>query len=541
MATAREIVYEYATTTAASDAVGELQRLAARRYLDDLKRSDIVVNWVVVERALQFFKHLSHSKGRHAGEAVTLQPWQVFIVANILGWEWRETHRRRYIESYIEVARKNGKTFLATCLCLYYLVADGEQGAEVDLAANSREQARIAFDYCKSMARQLDESGRALRRRRTDIVYERTNSVLNCFAADDSTLDGFNASFALIDEYHAAKNSRVRDVLNESMGMRENPHICTITTAGFDKHSPCYELHTVCCEVLKGVKQDDTLFAAIFAPDEGDDWTLPATWRKASPNMGVTVYEDYISNHVSKAINAPSQQMSCKTKLLNMWCDTVTVWLPADDVMTASERVEFADGEVLHVGVDLAATGDLTAVSYATERDDGYYFRVDYYLPSARLENGPLAANYQRWHALGLLHVTDGNVTDYDAVTRDLMAVAAKNRIASVNYDAWNATQWALQATAQGLPLVPYSQTIGSFNRPTKELERAVLGGRAHIDINEVTRWCFSNVALKVDHSENCKPSKTAYDNKIDGVIALLMALGGVLQQPTLTPSIFVI
>lgn len=200
-------------------------KLACLRFQEDLNRDDLEFRESVVDRAISFISTMKHFKGKASGKKFILEPWQQFIVANIVGFYWHGTNDRRFTSSYIEVSRKNGKTALAAALCLYFLIADGEDGAEVDLAANSREQAKIAFEFCYEFAKQLDPSGKYLTSHLKGIKFNVNASQLKVFAADASKLDGFNASFGLIDEYHAAKNSKVRDVIKSSMGMRQNPHL----------------------------------------------------------------------------------------------------------------------------------------------------------------------------------------------------------------------------------------------------------------------------------------------------------------------------
>lgn len=464
-------------------------------------------------------------------------------MANILGFYWKGTNTRRFTSSYIEVSRKNGKTALAAALCLYFLIADGEDGAEVDLAANSREQATIAFDFCYNYAKQLDPSGKLLTSRLKGISFNINSSKLKVFAADASKLDGFNASFGLIDEYHAAPNSKVRDVIKSSMTMRENPHLCTITTAGFDKTLPCYQLRTTCVEILNGVKQDDSMFIAIYSLDENDDWTDEETWIKCTPNLDVTVTKKAIAEQVRSAINNPSETVGVQTKTLNMWCDSVEVWIPENYILKATQNIDlksFKD-EITYIGVDLSATSDLTAVSYLIQKDDKYYFYVDYYLPESCLYDNPNSELYKKWKNTKQLHITSGNVTDYDYITNDMLRRNEYLRIIKVGYDKWNATQWAINAQDQGLPLEEYSQSIGNFNRPTKELERIILSGKAVIDNNEITRWCFRNVEIKQDWNDNSKPVKSSRMKKIDGVIAMIQSLGIYLTNPTVANDMIII
>lgn len=261
--------------------------------------------------------------------------------------------------------------------------------------------------------------------------------------------------------------------------MRQNPHLCTITTAGFDKTLPCYKLRTACIEILNGLKDDDSVFIAIYSLDESDEWTKEQNWYKSNPNMDITVTGKYLGEQVKSAINNPSDEVGVKTKNLNMWCDVADVWLPESYIVKASKKVDLKDFTDMpcYVGVDLSATSDLTAVSYLIEKEGTYYFKQHYYLPESALKEKPDRELYKLWKQLGLLTITSGNVTDYDYITNDMMQAAEIVNIQKVGYDKWNATQWAIRATELGLPLEEYPQTIGNFNRPTKELERLILSG----------------------------------------------------------------
>ena len=450
--------YRYAAdVTEGRIQTGENIRLACSRFLNDLKRTDLEFREEVVDRAIAFISTLKHFAGKSSGKNFILEDWQQFIIANIIGFYW-SGGERRFTSSYIEVSRKNGKTALAAALCLYYLIADGEDGAEVDLAANSKEQAKIAFSFCSTFAKQLDPKAKYLRAYRDSILFDVNNSKLKVFAADDSKLDGFNASFGLVDEYHSAKNSRVRDVIKSSMGMRQNPHLCTITTAGFDKTLPCYKLRSTAIEILNGLKEDDSMFIAIYSLDEDDDWTEEKNWLKCTPNLDVTVTQKYIREQVQSAINNPSEEVGVKTKTLNLWCDTAEVWLPENYIIKASGKIDLQQLKDFpcYVGVDLAATSDLTAVSYLVVNDGTYYFWNHYYLPESALKEKADRELYKYWKQQGLLTVTEGNVTDYDYITNDIMKNGEIVSIQKVGYDKYNATQWAISATDLGLPLEEY-------------------------------------------------------------------------------------
>ncbi|MDR1556804.1 MAG: terminase large subunit [Tannerellaceae bacterium] len=527
--------YKYAQNVVGGKVVcGKYIKLAAERFFNLIEDDRYEFREEKVDRVIDFFSILKHFTGRHAGKPFILQPWQQFIIASIYGFYGKASNDRLVKYVYIEIARKNGKTAFAAGLSLYHLIADGEMDAEVDLAANSKEQAKIAFKFCSRFAKGIDPKGKYLFPYRDKVKYDKMLSVLQVFAADDSKLDGFNASMYLIDEYHAAKNTALKDVLQSSQGMRDNPIGVIITTAGFDKLGSCYEYRKVCTEVLQGLKQDDELFAAIYTLDEGDDWTDKKNWIKSNPNLGITVKPQYLETQVKEATNSPSEEVSIKTKNFNLWCDSETVWIPEHYILEASSDVELSALREYpcYAGVDLASTSDLTSVAYMVPTDDKLYFKINYYLPEAALTEKRFRIMYGEWRRQGLITITPGNVTDYDYILNDLMNTDKIIRLEKIGYDTWNSAQFVINATEKSLPMIPVSQSTGNFNRPTKEMERLILSGKAVIDNNLINRHCFRNVVMARDRNGNIKPSKQFEEKKIDGVIAALMALSTYLDAP---------
>lgn len=509
-------------------------RMACERFFALMENDLYEFRPDCVNRVISFIGILRHYTGRHAGKCFELQPWQEFIVASMYGFYVKEDGSRLVKSAYIEMARKNGKSAFAAALCLYHLVADGEMDAEVDLAANSKEQAKISFRMCSTFSKGIDPKAKNLVAYRDKITFEKALSVLKVMAADDSKLDGFNASMYLLDEYHAAKNGRLKDVLQSSQGMRENPMAVIITTAGFDKLGPCYQYRTMCTEVLSGLKQDDSLFVAIYSLDEGDDWKDEKIWIKSNPNLNITVRANYIREQVQKAINSPTEEVGVKTKTINVWCDSGTVWVPEHYILSASRDVNLADYKDMeaYCGIDLSSTSDLTSLAFLIPTEKEMIFKTKYYLPEAALQEKRFKELYGEWRRQGLITITPGNVTDYDYILNDLMEANQLLYISSVGYDSWNATQFVINATDKGLPMVPISQSIGNYNKPTKEMERLLLSGKAVIDNNVINRHCFRNVVIARDRNGNVKPSKQFEEKKIDGVIADLTALSAYLESP---------
>ncbi|MEG1546802.1 MAG: terminase TerL endonuclease subunit [Bacteroides sp.] len=261
-------------------------------------------------------------------------------------------------------------------------------------------------------------------------------------------------------------------------------------------------------------------------------------WEKSNPNLGVTVNLKYIQDQVQKAINSPSEEVGVKTKNINIWCDAETVWIPDDYILNATKDInidDFIDKEC-YVGIDLSSTSDITAVSFMFPTEYKYYFKTIYYLPEAALKEKRFKELYGEWRRQGLITITPGNVVDYDYILNDIMTVYGKTYIVKIAYDSWNATQFAINAETNGLPIEPFSQTIGNFNRATKEMERLLLSGQAVIDNNTINRHCFRNVVMARDRNGNTKPSKQFEEKKIDGVIAMLEALGVYLVSPRYNP-----
>lgn len=513
---------------------GHYIKLAAERFFRLMYDERYEFREDKVEQVCEFISIIHHYTGKHAGKPFILEAWQEWIVASMYGFYLKGTNERLVQSAYIEMARKQGKSAFASALCLYHLIADGEMNAEVYMAANSKDQAKVSFNMASNFSKMLDPGKEFLDPYRDTIKYERTLSFLKVLAADSSKLDGPNASMYLIDEYHAAKNSGVKDVLQSSQGMRENPMAVIITTAGFDRLGVCYQYREMCTEVVSGLKEDDTLFIAIYCLDKEDDWKDEAVWVKSNPNLGVTVQTKYLKTQVRKAINTPSDEVGIKTKNLNIWCDAEKTWIKDDYILSASANVNLEEynGLDCFIGVDLSSTSDLTSFSVMIPSTEKMVWKTFYFLPEAALTEKRFKELYGEWARQGALCITPGNVVDYDFILNKIMEIGQILNIVTIGYDSWNATQFVINCTEKGLPMEPYSQSIGNFNKPTKELERLLLSGVAVIDNNIITRHCFRNVVMARDKNGNTKPSKQYEEKKIDGVIAMIEALGVYLMCP---------
>lgn len=511
---------------------GTYIKQACQRYLDWFDKYDFRPE--KADKVVNFISKLRHFTGKHNGKPFKLLPYQKWIVYNIFGFYYPNSNRRVINYVYIELARKQGKTALAAAICLYMLIADGENGSEVELVANSAKQAKICFDMSSNFIQSIDRKGKHFKRYRDNIKFNETKSVLQVLSSDASGNDGYNSYCFVLDECHEQRDSKLWDVMCSSQGMRENSLGIIITTAGFNKFGFCYGYRNTCLEILSGVKEDDSQFAAIYTLDEGDDWHDPNVWIKSNPSLGHTVFESYLEQQVQKATNNTTLEVGTRTKNFNEWVSNSDIWLHNDLLLRYTQNLKLEDFKGLQcfIGVDLAAVSDMTAVSYMIPKDDKLYFLTKYYLPQSALVDNSNCELYKEWNRKGYLTITDGNVCDYDYILKDILNANKEVFIYKIGYDSYNATQWAIDATTEGLPLEPFSQALWSFNRPTKELERLIKSGKVVIDNNEITRWCFSNVTLKSDHNENIKPVKGSDMQKIDGVIAMIEALGIYLNTP---------
>lgn len=514
-------------------------KLACNRFLSFLEKDEYYFDDAAVQRVINFISLIRHYLGKHNGKPFILQPWQTLIIASIYGFRHKKDDTRVCRNAFILMARKNGKSALCAALSLYHLIADGEAAGEIFFAANSREQAKILLSITSNFAKSLDAKGKTISVYRDLIKFK--NNFIKVVSSDTSKLDGYNLSFAIIDEEHEAKDSKMIDIISSSMGMRTQPLLIEISTAGFNTFGICKEKYNTCKEILNGLKEDDSLQAFIFELDSDDNWDDKTTWIKANPNLDITVTSDFLQSEITKAKNTSSLEVSVKTKNLNQWLSTSNVWIGDIHIINATQKLKIEDfsGLSCYVGIDLSAVSDLTAISYLFDTDGKYYFINKYFLPSSALSDNSNAELYKRWNRQGLLNVTEGNVTDYDYILNDILKTNNITYIDSIYYDTWNATQFAISATEAGLSMQPYSQAIGNFNKPTKEFERLILSDRIVIDDNEITRYCFKNVVIKTDHNDNSKPTKSIRQNKIDGTIAMLQALGGLLQQPQYNNEIF--
>lgn len=516
-------------------------KLSCERQLKDL--SDGVGHFHFdaskASRICVFIEYLRHVKGALAGQRILLEPWQVFILTTVFGWV-DDDGRRRFRHVYVEVPRGNGKSALSSGIALYMLAADGEYGAECYTFATTREQARIVFNAAQGMARLSKDVAKAtgITVQAKTVTVMRTGSVLEPKSSEGSTLDGLNTHLAVIDELHAHKTRDVYDVVSTSMGKRQQPLLWVITTAGFDTSGICYEVRTMVTRILAGQAVDESKFGIIYSIDEGDDWTTEEALRKANPNWGVSVMPAEVLSQQRTAIELPSAANNFKTKHLDVWCSASAAWMNMyawnqcrDTTLSLSDF----DGQPCSIGLDLGAKNDLTAKVRVFPYEDETGRRVyavfpEFYLPQKTVDTAG-NSQYQGWASQGLIHPTEGAMTDLNVIEEDIRDDLGRFDVTTVAYDPWQAIQLATSLSDAGAPMVEFRNTVQNLSEPMKWLEALVLDGRIRHDGNPVMGWMMSNVVARRDQKDNIFPRKERYENKIDGPVALIYALAMLLSD----------
>lgn len=526
-------------------------RLFCERHKRDLRtgrKRGLYFDRDAAQHAIDFFGYLHHSKGRWAGTVVRLEPWQEALIWVLFGWHRRKGKVRRFRTAYIEIARKNGKSLIASAIALYMLVADGEPGSEVYSAATKRDQAKITFDEAARMVKASPflRQHITVHKDRLFLKWD-TASKYEPVGRDSDTMDGLNVHCAIVDELHAHRTSETWDVLETGMGARLQPLMFGISTAGFNQSSFCYDQRRYAMQVLDRVIENDAFFTAIFTLDEGDNEWDERNWVKANPNLGVSVDLDDLRQQATKAREMASALTSFLTKRLNIWTRAAQQWIHPDKWRACGGAFDPATlaGRTCYAGLDLSNTTDITAwvlVFPPTPDDDKWYVLPRFWIPEdamnerSRRDKVP----YDAWCKAGLVEAIPGEVIDYEFIYRQIDKDAQIYDVREVAFDRWGAATIYLWFANRGMTAVQIGQGYVSLSAPSKELEKLVLGRRlAHGD-NPVLTWMMHNTVITTDPGTLIKPNKKQSTEKIDGVVALVMGLArATLHNPEGERSIY--
>lgn len=535
-------------------AAGGLVKAACRRHVQDLKTA-AKRGWCFdvdrAMRAIEFFPAACvHYKGAAAGQPFVLEPWEAFIIGSAFGWVSIETGLRRFRVVYVEIPRKNGKSALAAGVGLYLLVFDGEAGPEVYSAATKREQAAIVWGDAAKFVRKSASLTRRLQVYKHSIISPANDGVFVPLSADDKTMDGLNPHGVVIDELHRHPSRAIVDVLETAQGAREQPLQLEITTAGKDVESVCWDHHDYTVKVNDGTFDDDRWFGYIAAADKGDRWNDERTWAKANPNLGVSKSLEYMRTQFTSAKNQPAKQSEFKRLHLNKWTEEAGGFFDMEKWNACATPVDDAKlaGRECIMGFDLSSKIDITALVelYVPTKDDPlWYVRPTFWVPQAKVDEAKAGdakdrVPYHLWHERGLIRATEGNVVDYNAMFGVIVERADLVHVRQIGFDPWNATQIANDLAAEGFEMVEVGQGYKSMTEPTKKLTELVLEGLVAHGGHPVLRWMASNFSVATDDAGNQKPSKRMSRQRIDGIVAIIIALNrAIALAGTDGPSVY--
>lgn len=523
-------------------------KLAAQRHLNDLARL-LLGDWQYVfnpeltdqkgkqyqpaDRICEFAQLLPHIKGEWArlGMRITLEAWQIFILASVFGWVNRATGKRRFRVADLFVPRKNAKSTLASIIGLYMLAVDDEFGAEVYSGATSQDQAMEVFKPALLMTRATPEYRQhyGVAANASNLSVISTNSKFEPVIGNPG--DGASPSCAIVDEYHEHRTPDLYETMQTGMGARSHPLMLVITTAGTDVSGPCYMHQIELQKLLEGTIENDQRFGIIYTIDDGDDWNSEEALIKANPNYGVSVDTDFLKTQLRDAIADPRKQNTVKTKHLNIWCAAAHPAFNLHNLQMCGDpalTLESFSGDECVIGLDLASKQDIASkvniFKRTIERKDHYYAISTNYVPEDAV-NKPQNAHYQGWVREGYLIATPGNMIDLELIQENILADGKIVGIREVAKDPYGGQQLGSNLANAGLQVVDIPQQVPYLSEPMKWLSALIDAGQFHHDGNKAFIWQMSNVECKPGHNDSWFPRKQRFENKIDAAVALITGM----------------
>jgi phage terminase large subunit-like protein len=494
----------------------------------------------MADRKVRLINQLTHTKGPFAGQPFTLRPWQEHDIVRPL-FTTDARGRRRYRTCLLMMPRKNGKTELAAALAIDGLLFDREMGGEIYSAAADKDQASLVFNVAAQMLRNDDdlyalvEINDSQRR----IVHRKSGSFYRAISSEAYSKHGFNASRVIYDELHAAPSRDLWDVLTTSTGARDQPLMIAISTAGYDRHSILWELYQHAKKVRETPDLDPSFLPILYEAPNDADWTDERVWHAANPALGDFRSLEEMRIACRRAQEIPGHENTFRRLYLNQWTEQAARWiqLTAWDACRA-DRPPLA-GRRCYVGLDLSSTVDLTALVAVFPLGDGAFFVLpQFFVPADRMRERAQRDHvpYDVWATEGYLTATPGNVVDYEAVRAVLGDWATAYDVRDVAFDPWNATDLVTRLQQDGFTCVPVRQGMAQLTAPTKALETAILSRVLQHDGHPVLRWNVQNVSVESDAAGNLKPSKKVSTERIDGVVALILAIDRLQRGDGTTP-----
>lgn len=494
------------------------------------------------QRVVRFIEALRHTKGEFHGQPFHLLPWQEKIIRDVFGTvRDDDPTMRQYTTAYIEIPKKNGKSELGAAIALNMLINDDEWKAEVYSCASDRQQAAIVFDVAVDMVRQSPALMKRVKivpsTRR--MIYQPTGSIYQVLSSEVATKHGLNVSACIFDELHTQPTRALYDVMTQGSGdARRQPLWFFLTTAGTDRNSICWEVHQKALDILEGRKNDPRFYPVLFGlPDEAD-WTNEENWYRANPSLDHTITIDKVRDAFRKAQETPADENQFRQLRLNQWVKQSVRWMPMDKWDECGGVVDpyALEGRACYAGLDLSSTSDLTALVLVfppISEDEPYIALPFFWLPeetlSLRVRRDHVP--YDQWAKRGFIQTTEGNVVHYGFIERFICELGERYDIREIAHDRWNATMMVQTLEDDGFTMVPFGQGFKDMSPPTKELMRIVLEHRLCHGGHPVLRWNMDNAFVRTDPAGNLKLDKEKSTEKVDGAVALVMALDRAMKN----------
>ena len=501
-------------------------------------------------RVIRFIECLKHTKGEFHGKPFKLLPWQEKIIRDVFGTvRDKDPSMRQYNQVYIEIGKKNGKSELGAALALNMLINDDEWKAEVYSCASDRQQAAIVFDVAVDMVRQNPTLSKLIKiiPSTKRMVYQPTGSIYQVLSSEVATKHGLNVSACIFDELHTQPTRALYDVMTQGSGdARKQPLWFFLTTAGTDRNSVCWEVHQKALDILEGRKHDPRFYPVVYGLPDDADWQDEQNWYKCNPSLGYTITIDKVRDAYHKALETPADENMFRQLRLNQWVKQSIRWMPMDkwDECGAPVIPGDLDGRICYAGLDLSSTGDLTTLVLVfppSDESEPYQILPFFWLPEETL---PLRVRrdhvmYDVWEKQGFLQTTEGNVVHYVFIEKFICELGEKYNIREIAYDRWNATQMVQNLEDDGFTMIPFGQGFRDMSPPTKELMRLVLEHRLAHGGHPVLRWNMDNAFVRTDPAGNLKIDKQKSTEKVDGAVALVMALDRAMKNQNSGGSVY--
>jgi phage terminase large subunit-like protein len=521
---------------------GKWIRLAARRFIADHKRAGkrgvpfTFDEWHAND-ACDFIEKLPHVEGKWDTPTITLHRSDVFFIVQLFGFRNLDGGRR-FTTALKAIARKNAKSTIAAAIALYCQTCEDEEGPQVISGATTGSQARIVFGIAKRMV----EKTRALREAflmepfANAIASYSNGGSFKPINAKASTQDGLNPSAVVLDEIHAHKDGDLLNVLQSAAGARKNPLFLFTTTEGYESPGPWAELRHFAKQVLEGVVEADHFLAIYYAIDDEDDDFDESAWVKSNPLMESNpILLKEIRKAAIEAKAMPGKLAEFRIKRLNRQSASAQGWIKFDNWRKCSRPVdlEWLRQYPCWGGLDLASTSDLCSFRLVWNVDGEYYTWGRRWVPADAVKQRTTRGTvpYQAWVESGHMEQTPGEVTDFGVVERAIVEANERFNIQAIGYDQWNAAQLVKKLEDQGVPMQLFIQGPKSYHPAMKAFEHAYISGKFSYGVDPVLTWCASNIVTRLDANLNMAPDKKKSADKIDDMVALLMAFGCATSQ----------